>query len=656
VNIIAAVTHVPGNQFSLATSRSTGFLAAIFPAMAQSPGELTLVLVSLIATVCTTVCAGSENGPKSIPELQAALETILKETHTPGAGIAIVSRDRVEWAAGLGMADAGAGKPATADTLFRIGSVSKAFAAFAALQLQEQGKLSLTDTVRQWVPDVAFSNPWEASDPVRLVHLMEHTTGFDDVHLREYALNDPKITLKEALAYNPSSRVSRWRPGSRMAYCNSGPAVLAAVIEKASGQRFEDYVQEHFFNPLHMDTASYFYTPAVQQRLTKLYHADGVTPASYWHIAHRPSGAINASAKDMANYVRFYLQRGSVDGRQLLSASSIERMETTETLPSAKLGRITGYGLYNYAILDGPFVFRGHNGGISGGLTEMAYLPDAGCGYAVMINSENGDALGRMITLVRHYIIRDLPRPALPPTALVPEDLQHHYAGYYQGISPRIQLLYAFTRLINVKQFHFTADKLSATTYGIHREEWVPMSERLFRKKDQSIATVALLPDADGEMLIQFRWETFTKVSAWRIWGQFVAVGLILLLMASSLLFAPVWGLRKLAGRLHNPGPLSVRALPLLSVLLLISFLVLFAQSLQDPGAAGVLSLRTVGIMLLSLAFPVSALASLYSIYCARSAAVNRIVYWHSVVVAVAMTATTVYLGYWGLVGVRLWS
>ncbi len=198
-------------------------------------------------------------GPKSIPELQMAIQAVLKETKTPGAAIAIVSRDKVEWMAGLGQADVAANQPVTTETLFRIGSVSKSFAALAALKLQEEGKLKLTDTVRQWAPEVAFVNPWEATDPVRLVHLMEHTTGFDDIHLREYALNDPTpIALKDALAYGASSRICRWRPGSRMAYCNSGPAVLAAVIEKVSGERFEDYVREHFFKPLHMDTAGYF--------------------------------------------------------------------------------------------------------------------------------------------------------------------------------------------------------------------------------------------------------------------------------------------------------------------------------------------------------------------------------------------------------------
>ena len=419
-------------------------------------------LTTLLSAFSFNATAADEIWPKTIPQLQAAIEKVLKETKTPGAGIAIVSRDKAEWVTGIGKADVAANLLVTADTLFRIGSVSKGFAALSALQLQEEGKLKLTDTVRQWVPDVAFVNPWESNDPVRLVNLMEHTSGFDDIHLREYALDDPTpMPLKDALAFGASSRVCRWPPGSRMSYCNSGPAVLAAVIEKVTGERFEDYVKEHFFNPLHMDTASYFYTPAVQQHLTKLYHTDGVTPYPYWHIAYRAAGSINASPKDMANYVRFYLQRGSFNGKQLLQPASIERMETPETLPSAKLGRMAGYGLYNWESCEGAFVFHGHEGAVLGALTDMGYLPDYGCGYAIMINSGNGRALSRISELVRHYIIRGLTPPALPPVAFVPADVQRHYQGYYQDISPRVQMTYGLERLLGIGWAGFTTDTVS---------------------------------------------------------------------------------------------------------------------------------------------------------------------------------------------------
>src|SRR5262245_33956144 len=105
---------------------------------------------------------GAEN-ISSIPGLQSAIETVLKQTKTPGAAIVIVTREKVEWVAGIGTTDINANTPVTADTLFRIGSVSKAFAALAALKIQEEGKLKLTDTVKQWAPDVVFSNPWEAT-------------------------------------------------------------------------------------------------------------------------------------------------------------------------------------------------------------------------------------------------------------------------------------------------------------------------------------------------------------------------------------------------------------------------------------------------------------------------------------------------------------
>jgi CubicO group peptidase (beta-lactamase class C family) len=609
----------------------------------------------LLSAFSFKATAADKIWPQTIPQLQAAIESVLKETKTPGAGIAIVSREKAEWVTGVGKADAAANLPATADTLFRIGSVSKGFVALSALQLQEEGKLKLTDTMRQWVPDVIFVNPWESNNPVRLVNLMEHTSGFDDIHLREYALDDPTpMPLKEALAFGASSRVCRWPPGSRMSYCNSGPAVLAAVIEKVSGEHFEDYVQKHFFNPLHMDTASYFYTPAVQLHLTKLYHSDGITPYPYWHIAYRAAGSINASPKDMANYVRFYLQRGSLDGAQLLEPASIERLETPETLPSAKLGRMAGYGLYNWESCEGAFVFHGHQGGVLGGLTDMAYLPESGCGYAIMLNSGSERALTRISELVRHYIIRGLTPPDLPPVANVPADVQQHYEGYYQDISPRVQMFYGAERLLATGWIGFTTN--SASVIGLSRTQMVPVTDRLFRKKDQSIATLALLPDRDGETLIQYRWMTFKKVSGWRVWGEIFGVLVGSLLILSSPIFALVWGSRKLWGKLHHAGPLSLRLIPLLSTLFLGAFWGLIFSNRENLWALGNCCLVSITIMFSSLVFALTAVMSLYLAARHRHAPMNRFAYWHSVLTALAVSGVAVYMGYWGWIGLRLWD
>jgi CubicO group peptidase (beta-lactamase class C family) len=112
-----------------------------------------LLLVTASSRVSATA-SGSEL--QSISDLRKAIETVLRESKTPGAAIAIVSRDKEEWVAGIGKADVAANKPVTPETLFRLGSISKSFVGLAALKLQEEGKLKLTDTVRQWVPDLAF--------------------------------------------------------------------------------------------------------------------------------------------------------------------------------------------------------------------------------------------------------------------------------------------------------------------------------------------------------------------------------------------------------------------------------------------------------------------------------------------------------------------
>jgi len=186
----------------------------------------------------------------------------------------------------------------------------------------------------------------------------------------------------------------------------------------------------------------------------------------------------------------------------------------------------------------------------------------------------------------------------------------------------------------------------------------------LFRREDQSVATLALLPDADGRIQFQFDRGTFKKVSALRVWAQLVAIASISLLTMSSLLFAPVWGLRKLFGKLPGAGPLSVRVIPLLSTVLLMAFDGLLAiglrgmitgGSVDDMFTLGVPCLHSVSILLVSIAFPLAAAASLYVVYRERRAAMNRMAYWHSVLVTAAVAAVAVYYGYWGLIGFRLW-
>ena len=144
-----------------------------------------LLLLSLLP-VCVAAEKPDEK-PKpaqSTDELRQQIEKILKDSHVPGVSVAIVHKNGPEWVTGIGKADVATGREVTPDTLFRIGSTSKAFTSLSILLLADQGKVSLDDSVHRLIPEIWYDNRWEATDPVRVANLLEHTTGWDDLHFR----------------------------------------------------------------------------------------------------------------------------------------------------------------------------------------------------------------------------------------------------------------------------------------------------------------------------------------------------------------------------------------------------------------------------------------------------------------------------------------
>ena len=354
-------------------------------------------------------CASAaDQAPLELEVLKQRIEKSVTNHNVPAIGIALVNRDGPVWVTGWGKANVKAGRAADQDTLFRIGSVTKMFAGLAVLKLVDEGKLSLDDKVRDRAPDLAFENPWEATHPVRIAHLLEHTTGWDDLHVAEYAYDSSDtMTLKQCLDYHPDSRTSRWPPGARQAYNNIGPAVAAYIVEKVTGQRFEDYIEKEFFTPLGMTSTSYFRTKLYDERGATLYL--GGVPQDYWQIIYRPSGSINSSARDMAKFVQFMLMRGSTADGPIVSEASIDRMETPRRCQATPKACSRVMALTNYTSGHKAWgaAFHGHNGGVMGGLTEFAYVRELGEGYVFMINNGNAAAQAEISGLLKDYLLRD---------------------------------------------------------------------------------------------------------------------------------------------------------------------------------------------------------------------------------------------------------
>lgn len=622
---------------------------------------VTLVLILIVASTCIAAEKTDETlkPAQSTAELQQQLEKILKDTHTPGVSVAIVHKDGPEWVTGVGLADVATGRANNADTLFRIGSTSKAFVSLSILMLADQGKLSLDDPVHKLAPEVYFENRWEGSDPIRVVHLLEHTTGWDDLHLREYAKQAPdSMSLREGLDYDHTSRVSRWRPGTRSAYCNSGPPVAAYIVEKLTGQRFEDFAQQNLFLPIGMKTATYF--ESAPGTATTLYHEDGKTPYPYWHILLRPAGSINASARDMAAYVQFYLNRGAVSGKQIVPPSDIDRMEVPASTWAAKEGLKNGYGLSNYWSIEDGYVYHGHDGGVEGGLTEMAYMADFGVGYFFSINSGSGDAFDKIAKTIRAYITGKLQKPLVPAVASLPANAAD-YAGWYEPDSPRVQLSYFIERLTSLTWMQLKNDTLTLSSLG-GKETFLPVAGEQFRhvpKKgapDPVPSFILLVPNQEGRFVQSSAMGTLKKIPGWFAIGEILITAYVALSVLAIVVYAPFWMIGGLIKRRRRPAERAMRLFPLLAVLSLAAFVGIFILCSSDLiDRLGNQTVWSEVLRLTTLAYAVSVLFSALAWWRAPRAGVRPAVREFSRIVTLALLISAAYLGYWGMINLRTW-
>ena len=474
-----------------------------------------------------------------VEDIRAEIQKILDEDSIPGASVALVDADRTIWAGGVGKANVAAGVDVTADHLFRIGSISKSFTALAVLQAVEDGLLNLETPIRELARELDFTNRWEETHPITLATLMEHTTGFDDLHFPEWAGNDPQMTLAEGLALHPHSRVSRWRPGTHMSYCSSGPAMAAYVVETITGRVFEDYVREHVFDPLGM-ASSTFHFPKDAALMAEGYEADGVREAHYDHIMMRPSGALNSSAREMARYLRMMINRGSLDGVRLLAPETITRMETPTTTLAAREGFTYGDGLgITNSIVNGH-LFHGHGGTtLDGFKSRSAYSSDLGVGFFVSINKASY-RIADIENLLGERLTEGFEEPEGAAAALSDEELRAT-TGTWQNITSSRQILHGLERLFRTQRITLEEGNLFIVPGGGAKRRLVPVTATSFRYEDEPVASVFKVVDAEGNPILQLGREgSFKRVARGWLLFQRAAATTTLLLLISSVAFALV--------------------------------------------------------------------------------------------------------------------
>jgi len=434
-----------------------------------------------------------------LSELVQQVDKVRNKHRVSAAVIIVVDKDKIILNKKLGTRSWSSDKAMTSDQMFRIGSVSKSFAALLALRMQRDGVIDLIKPWNHYVKKPYINNTYDVA--VTLEQLLEHTAGLAGLTKAEWDYNQPEaITIEQALLLKKGNHSSLWQPGLHSSYSNAGAGLLGLALEHASGKTYEQLMDKYVFEPLTMKASTLLLEPYVIDKLIAGYNTDGVTPIPYWHNIYRPFAAINTDADDMVSFLQMLLNNGKINDWSFLSEKSIARMEHPQTTLAAQGGLGFGYGLANYHWQRDGYTFHGHGGDADGYLTRYGYNRQSGLAYFVMVNAFNHKPLRQIRRLLESYIIKDLPKPHYPLRLKLPKEVMQSYMGEYISVTQRFGIIKKDNRA--TMKVTVNDQNLYLQFAGDSPQVIYAINNTHFRYADNSIATMAFIHH-DGDVYFQ---------------------------------------------------------------------------------------------------------------------------------------------------------
>jgi CubicO group peptidase (beta-lactamase class C family) len=294
----------------------------------------------------------------------------------------------------FGFRDIASSTPASINTLYGVGSVTKSFTALAIAKLVERGKLNFHDKVTDFLPlkQKAFRD-------VEIHHLLTHTSGIPGLGFAEvliystigsYNRPSPILSFDDVVPF--LDEVDDWvesKPGERLFYLNEGYDLLGDIIAKVSGRPYAEFVTEEILKPLRM-TRSYFAKEKIEgdtDKATPYVVKDGRAIPSKIPYGSSPAGGLVTNVVDLSNYVTMLINGGEFEGKRIVNAEALEKMETPHIRWPREMFPGQGYG-YGLEIIPSFYSSKVcfHGGSVAVFTASFAYSRSAGSGTVIMAN------------------------------------------------------------------------------------------------------------------------------------------------------------------------------------------------------------------------------------------------------------------------------
>lgn len=363
---------------------------------------LSLVCLISLVLAATATHAAAQAGP-DWEALDAFIEASMKQWEVPGVAVAIVQDDAIAHIKGYGVRDLTTGAPVTPETLFAIGSASKAFTTAAISILVDEGRMQWDDPVRKHIDFFRLADPL-ASQHVTLRDLVTHRTGLARTTLLWYASPLSREEMIRCVAEVKLSASFR----EKFQYQNVMYATAGYAIGRATNNTWEEFVRQRIFKPLGMADANFSVIDAQQapNHATPHRKKDEKVITIPWRNIDEigPAGSINAHVRDISKWLLLHLNNGEFNRERIISEKMMKEMHTPQMVirrerewallfpETSQLSYGLGWFIQEYR---GHQVI-GHGGNIDGFSALVAFVPEGDCGFVILTNM-NGTLLPMVI-------------------------------------------------------------------------------------------------------------------------------------------------------------------------------------------------------------------------------------------------------------------
>ncbi len=348
--------------------------------------------ISLLSLLLSSTFAFAQSTPPNLNGFDGVVEQVMKDWKVPGIAVAIVKDGKIVYAQGYGYRDVKRQWKVTPDTLFAIGSCSKAFTAAALGMLVDEKKLTWDQPVRTYLPELMLHDEY-ATAHIRPRDLVTHQSGLPRHDLVWYGSPLTRKDLFEKLRYlEPSAPLHAKYQYNNLMFMTAG-----VLLERIAGTTWEEFVRQRLFTPLGMKTSTTSVTASQKAADYSLPYGEEkgeVKAIPFRNIDEvGPAGSINSSVNEMTNWLFLQMNQGKVGDQQLISERSLLETQTPQIVAGGDLKYDESF-YTSYAMGWGVYAYRGHHtirhgGGIDGFTSNVTVLPKDKIGVVVLTNSSS---------------------------------------------------------------------------------------------------------------------------------------------------------------------------------------------------------------------------------------------------------------------------